>query len=230
MPTLIAERYEVLEALGRHAAGAIYKVRHPLLDSVLVVTVLSGEFTADAERLAHVQRAARAALRLRHDHIVPVLDFGQDEGRYYLVEAFVGGTRLAPGPLPAVDALHVARQLADALAHAHEAGVVHGAIGSACVLVEPGTPPRAFLTGFGLVPAPLAGPDPEAGTVIEARTDVFALGLLLYEMLEGKPFFSGSTEETAARLRDAATPLLPTFSRIVPSGVSALVARAIRHA
>lgn len=214
----------MLEELGRSAAGTAYKVRHPLLDSVLAVTVLSEELTADGGRLAHIQRAVRAAVQLRHDHIVPVLDFGRDDGRYYLVEAFASGKRLdvrEHGPLPPADALNVARQLADALAHAHERGVIHGAITPACVLVEPGSPPRALLSGFVLGAEPRAASAPEVAS--DARSDVLALGLLLYEMLEGRPFFE-------TRLRDDSTPLLPAFSRIVPSGVSALVARAVRHA
>ena len=226
MPTLIAGRYEVLEALDRHAAGAVYKVRHALLDSVLVVTVLAEELTADGDRLARIQRAARAALGLRHDHIVPVLDFGRDDGRYYLVEAFTDASPLdvsAHGPLPPADALHVVRQLADALAHAHDRGVVHGAIAPAWVSVAPGTVPRALLSGFVLGSAPRA---PELSTAIDARTDIQALGLLLYEMLEGRPFVAGTADESG----NGSTQVLPTYSRIVPSGVSALVARAIRHA
>jgi hypothetical protein len=228
MPTLIAGRYEVLEELERRVAGTAYKVRHPLLDSVLAVTVLSEEFTADAGRLAHLQRAVRAALRLRHDHIVPVLDFGRDDGRYYLVEVLPGGKRLDAGgslPLPPADALRVARQLTEALAHAHDHGVVHGAITAASVFVEPGTPLRAVLSGFVLEATAHAACVPEAATTIDVRGDVSALGLLLYEMLEGRPFLSG----TAARPDDASAPPLPTFSRILPSGVSALVARAIRR-
>jgi hypothetical protein len=229
MHTLIAGRYEVLEALTSSAAGTIYKVRHPVLDAVLVVTVLPEGLTADAGRLAQVRRAARAAMQLRHDHIVPVLDFAEDAGRYHLIEAFADARRLdvrEHGPVPPVDALHIARQLASALAHAHERGVVHGAIAPACVLVEPGTPPRALLSGFVLASGVLT-PAPEPGSSTDVRDDVRALGLLLYEMLEGRPFFSGTAEEIEA-LRDGSTPLLPTFSRIVPSGVSALVARAIR--
>src|SRR6266404_3770935 len=87
--TVIAGKYEVLEELGDGAAGTAYKVRHALLDTLLSVTVLPAALTDDPRQVALVQDAVRQAFGLRHDHIVPVLDFGEEGERYYLVEAFV---------------------------------------------------------------------------------------------------------------------------------------------
>src|SRR5881396_1456938 len=151
--TLIAGRYEVLEELDDGPAGTTYKVRHALLGNLLSVTVLPAALTDDPPQLALVEDAVRRAMGLRHEHIVPVLDFGEEGGRYHLVEAFVDAEPLERvlgegNPLAPADALHVARQLADALAYAHERGLVHGALTPATVRMHPGAPPRAMLSGF----------------------------------------------------------------------------------
>src|SRR5205814_6343127 len=124
------------------------------------------------------------------------------------------------------DALRLARQVADGLASAHDGGVIHGARCPARVLVT--RDQRALVSGFDLggeVPIGYAAPEQVAGAGADARSDVFALGLLLFELLEGRPFF-GDRDDAK---RDGKEPLLPRFSRIAPSGVPALVARALRR-
>jgi len=235
---LVAGKYEVIEEIGTGAAGTAYKVRHAFLDSLLCLTVLPEQVTDDPAQLARLREAVRRASALRHEHIVPVLDFGQEGDRYYIVEALaedesldrIPRKRLGLGP---AEVLHVARQLAAALDYAHERGVVHGAIAPACVRLQPGAPPRAMLSGFATAPVTVscAYPIPErlAGKEVGPLGDVFALGLLLFEMLEGKPFFTGGEDEIGDVLLRGSGPLVPQFSGIMPTGVSRLVARAIRR-
>ena len=241
--SLIAGKYEVLDEIGRSAAGTTYRVRHAILDSLLTVTVLPAELTEDPHRLSLVEGAVRQASRLRHDHIVPVLDFGREADRYHVVEGLLDGDRLdrvlrEGGSLAPAEALAVARDLADALAYAHERGVVHGALGPDRVWLRPGVPRRAMLCGFATAaalstpsPALLAYAAPErlAGTDPDPGSDIFALGLLIFEMCEGKPFFAGGEDEIRDVLLHGTARLLPRFSRIVPRGISLLVARAIRR-
>ena len=236
--TLIAGRYEVLEELDDGPAGTTYKVRHALLGNLLSVTVLPAALTDDPPQLALVQDAVRRAFGLRHDHIVPVLDFGEETKRHHLVEAFDDAEPLdrvlrEGRPLAPADALQVARQLADALAYAHERGVVHGALAPGTVRIRREAPPRAMLSGFATAAlaarVPYSAPERLTGGGVDPRGDIFALGLLVFEMLEGKRFFGGSDDEVRDILLHGKAPLLPQFSCIVPSGVSGLVGRALRR-
>jgi len=237
-PAIIAGKYEVIEEIGTGGAGTTYKVRHTFLDSLLSLTILPAQVTDDPAQLALVREGVRQVSGLRHEHIVSVLDFGQEGNRYYVVEALVDGEPLdrilreGQGLGPA-EALQVARQLAAALGHAHERGVVHGAIAPPNVRVQRDAPPRAMLSGFATaaVTASLAYPIPErlAGKEVGPPGDVFALGLLLFEMLEGKPFFTGGEDEIRDVLLRGSGPLVPRFSDIMPTGMSRLVARAIRR-
>jgi hypothetical protein len=199
------------------------------------VTTLPPDVHPDA-----VADAVRRASGIRHDAVVPVVDLVRDGERWGVVEAPGDGSKPLDrvlrdtGALPPVEALHVARQLADGLAAAHAGGVVHGAITPANVWIRRGDHPRAALAGFatGAVsppPAAYAPPERIGGDPADARGDVFALGLVLFEMLEGRPFVAGDVETIRATLLDGSGPLLPRFSHIPPAGVPALVARAIRR-
>src|SRR5437899_3119503 len=84
---LVAGKYEVIEEIGTGAAGTAYRVRHAFLDSLLCLTVLPEQVTDDPAQLARLRETVRRASALRHEHIVPVLDFGQEGDRYYIVEA-----------------------------------------------------------------------------------------------------------------------------------------------
>jgi Protein kinase domain len=242
---VIAGKYEVLEELGRSAAGTTYKVRHTLLDSVLRVTVLAVEVTGDEDRLGQLQRRLRDAMPLRHEHLLQVLDFGKEAGRHHVVEEMIQGETLesilsSGVSLPAPTALRIARQVADALTYAHERGVVHGTVTAGNIVVQRGATERAVLGGLALgalaisPSAVLACSAPErlsaGASAADARSDVFALGLLLFEMIEGKGYFAGlSDADIQERLQATAQPLLPQFSTIAPSGVPALIARAMRR-
>ena len=198
------------------------------------VTTLPPDVDAEA-----VADAVRRASGIRHDAVVPVVDLARDGERWCVVEAPGAGEPLDHilrdrGALAPLEALHVARQLADGLAAAHAGGIVHGAITPAEVWLRRGERPRAALAGFatGTLSAPRAAyapPERLRGDAADARGDVFALGLLLFEMLEGRAFLAGDADTIRATLLDGTGPLLPRFSHIPPAGVSALVARAIRR-
>jgi len=247
MRGLIAGKYEVVEEIGQGAAGTTCKVRDKRRGSIVTLRLRPDQGADDPEQRAAVEQRVQLARELRHDHIVPVLGLARQGSQQYVVEEWVDAEPLdhvlrQRRALPPADALHVARQLADALACAHERGVIHGGLTPASVLIRSTVPPRAMLAAFGsadleagraaVPPAllPYAAPERLMGGDLDARIDVFALGLVLFEMLEGRRLFSSADEhELRNLLLDGSGPLLPRFTRILPPGVSALVARMIRR-
>jgi len=245
MREVIAGKYELLEEIGQ-GAGGTYQARDTELDTIVAVTVRSEDVADDPERLARFEGRVHQACELRHEHIVPVLGLARDTKPPLVVEAAIDAPRLEQvlrerGAFSPVDALQVARQLADALAYAHERGVIHGGLTPAAVFIQETVPPRALLAAFGggldggpgAVPPillPYAAPERLKGKEQDARIDVFALGLVLFEMLEGKQFFDGADARALTDLLlGGSAPLVPQFSRILPPGVPALVARMIRR-
>ena len=205
--------YRVGRSLGRGAVATVFEVDG---DRGLAIKLLNAERSARAPLSAErFLREARAASRLDHPNIVRVVDHGtDDEGVPYLVMEQVAGetlaARLEREPLPVEDALRIAAQLAGALAHAHENGVIHRDLKPANVLLEP-DPLEARLVDFGLArdrhdlpltttgalcgtPAYMA-PELVDGVPASSASDVYALGCLLFEMLAGRPPFVGTLPE-----------------------------------
>jgi serine/threonine protein kinase len=199
---------ELLEQLGRGGMGVVYRGRHPHL-GLVAVKVMLGLETEDRLRF---QREAQATARIRSPHVVPVHQVGESEGRPYLVMRLVEGESLAErvrreGPLPETTAARIAAQLASALAAAHGEGVLHRDLKPANVLLnEAGD---ALLGDFGLALLVDRGRLTATGELLGSpnymapeqalgdrerlgpRTDVYALGATLYEMLTGEVPFQG---------------------------------------
>lgn len=199
-------QYEIESLLGRGGMGAVYRGKQAALDRAVAIKLLPAELAADAEFMSRFQREARTLARLQHPGIVAVHDFGQtSQGHLYFVMEFVNGTdlsRLIHGPgINPVQALEVITQICDALQYAHSQGVIHRDIKPANVLIN--TEGRAKLADFGLArptseetasltrsnvvmgtPDYMA-PEQMAGNA-DHRADLYALGVMLYEMLTGQ--------------------------------------------
>jgi serine/threonine protein kinase len=198
---------EVLEVLGRGGMGVVYKGRQPMLDRLVAIKVLRPERRDDGEFQARFVREARTLARLMHPYIVTVFDFGRAGDLFYLVMEYVEGSSLRQlrkgRTLSDRDVLDYAPQIAEALEHAHEAGVVHRDIKPENVLVD--RRGRVRLVDFGL--ATLFGPDapgtpddrrvsgtpgymaPEqitAPETVDHRADIYSAGVVTYEMLTGE--------------------------------------------
>jgi len=226
-PALAMGRYRLGARLGAGGFGAVHAARDERLDRPVAVKVIPAG-GMDPER---AQREARAVARLDHDAIVALFDAGEDDGNRYLVSELVEGRTLAQleaaHELSDRDVLRIGLALADALAHAHERGVIHRDVKPQNVIVPDMPSSRraaAKLTDFGV--AQLAGeetltrtgdvvgtlaymaPEQAAGQPVDERADLYALGLVLYEALAGgNPVSAGSPSATARRIGTRLPPL-----------------------
>ena len=207
----VVDRYRIIERLGQGGMGAVYRVEHTALGREHALKVLRGSmFEGDGTAAARFLREARAASRIRHPSIVDVYDFGHlADGRPYFVMELLSGKSLADlidaDDLEPPRAVALAKQLAEALAAAHERGVIHADITpSNALVVDDGGTPRLKLVDFGL--AELVGeelakddtgyifgtphyvsPEQIRGLPATERTDQYGLGAVLFEMLAGRP-------------------------------------------
>ncbi|TDI37841.1 MAG: serine/threonine protein kinase [Acidobacteria bacterium] len=218
-------RYEILEAIGAGGMGEVYRARDTSLERDIAIKILPDAFSNDPERSSRFEREAKAVSSLNHPHICTLHDIGNDDGiRYMVMELIESETlqsRLARKPLSFEEALEYAIQIADALACAHAAGVVHRDLKPGNVMltksgiklldfglakvqreesgagVDSETPTQQKdLTSQGAVLGTFRYMSPEQleGREIDARTDIFAFGAVLYEMVTGKKAFDGASE------------------------------------
>jgi len=236
-------RYEVLERLGEGGAGVVYRGRQTHLGRFVAIKVLHQGTASSAEWRRRFQREAIALSVLAHPNVVPVTDFGVDHGVAFLVMELLEGQTLGDlikkGPLPFWRALEIGRQTLRVLAFSHLKGVVHCDLKPNNVFLQalPDKADHVRLLDFGMAkfvedssssrdeaelvraglrlgtPAYMS-PEQVNGTPTDARTDVYAAGLLLFELLAGRrPFVTDSTE---GYLRAHLTAPVPSLARVRP--------------
>jgi serine/threonine protein kinase len=221
-----ADRYEIEGLIGEGSFARVYEARHALLSRRFAVKVLRGDASIDPKHRLRFLREADTAARLRHEHLVGVVDVGEtDDGLLYIVMDLVPGVDLASlietdAPFSSARTLRIFCQLATALAHAHDRGLVHRDLKPANVIVEivDGAREHARIVDFGLaLPDPGAGndrlttvgmmvgtpayvsPEQALGMAIDHRADLYALGACLYEALAGAMPFDGTPVEVVQR-------------------------------
>ncbi|MHB0973694.1 MAG: serine/threonine-protein kinase [Thiobacillus sp.] len=237
-------RYEILDEIGQGAMGTVHRARDPLIErTVAIKTVPIAQLQqegADAE--ARFLREAQSAGRLSHPNIVTIYDVGEADGLAYIAMEYLPGTTLRDlmnkGPMPLDLALDTAMQMAEALAFAHEHGVIHRDIKPANVVVT-GRRGRIKLTDFGIahlvnsdrtaigqiLGSPrYMSPEQAMGRDLDGRSDIFSLGAVLYEMLTGRYAFDGdSLPMIVYRVINEAPVPASTLRPQLPAGVASLL-------
>jgi eukaryotic-like serine/threonine-protein kinase len=249
LPPVLAGRYEVEEELGAGGMASVWRATDRVLGRPVAVKVLHGHLAEKPSSVERFQREAVSSARLAHPNIVNVFDTGEEEGVSYIVMEHFAGETLSDlldrhGSLDVHRAVDIELQVLAALAAAHEAGTIHCDVKPGNILVaEDG---RIKVTDFGIAKAmyldgadvtstgsvlgsvPYLSPEQVQGGELDGRSDLYAAGVVLYEMLTGRRPFSAPTDLATAMMRLTTQPLAPRACRAgIPKAVEGVVLRAM---
>ena len=256
---VLAGRYRLRRLIAKGGMAEVWEAVDDILGRPVAVKILHSHLAADESFRERFRREAIAAARLAHPNVVATFDTGTDAGVTFIVMELVEGPTLRQilnetGPMAPARTVHIGAQVADALHYAHRAGVVHRDVKPANILIcpdgrvkvadfgiakaveesEPDRPsPSEALTGTGSIigTAQYLAPEQVDGRAVDGRTDVYALGVVLYEMMCGRPPFTGDTDMAVALKHITTNPPAPGVVRPgVPRALEELVLRAMAKA
>jgi eukaryotic-like serine/threonine-protein kinase len=212
MTEVIAERYELEELVGRGGMSSVYRAKDRLLERTVAIKLLHEHYSRDDDYVERFRREARAAARLSHPNIVTVIDRGEADGRQFIVFEYIDGQNLkqlveSKGRLPVRTTLELGIEIGRALAFAHESGLVHRDVKPQNVLLGNGD---VKVTDFGIArsgdvkegltqtgtvlgTSDYIAPEQASGQPVSVLSDVYSLGVVVYELLAGEPPYSGES-------------------------------------
>jgi serine/threonine-protein kinase len=225
--TVLAKRYRIVGLLGRGGMGEVYRADDLKLGQPVALKFLPQAVQRDQARLDRFLNEVKTALKVSHPNVCRVHDIGEVEGQHYLSMEYVDGEDLASllrriGRLPQDKAVQIARQLCAGLAAAHEQGILHRDLKPANVMIDGRG--RAKITDFGLasLAAGIEGeevragtpqymsPEQHAGKEVNVRSDIYSLGLVLYELFTGKRAFEAASPPEIRKLQEESSPATPS--------------------
>jgi serine/threonine-protein kinase len=244
---IIADRYRVVALAGRGGMGEVYRAEDLKLSQIVAIKFLPARLSQDASALARFHSEVRIARQVSHPNVCRVFDIGDADGVPFLTMEYVDGEDLASlvrriGRLSGDKAIEIARQTCAGLAAAHERGVIHRDLKPANLMLD-GTG-KIRITDFGLasIAASLEGADVKAGTPaymapeqlegreVTPKSDLYSLGLVLYEILTGKRAFDASTLPELMKQREKASPASPSsIVRDLDPVVERVILRCLEH-
>ncbi|KHF30833.1 Serine/threonine-protein kinase PrkC [Anoxybacillus sp. BCO1] len=239
-------RYKILQLIGGGGMANVYLARDMILDRDVAVKVLRLDFVNDELFIKRFRREAQAATSLNHENIVTIYDVGEDDGIYYMVMEYVRGCTLKQyiqqrAPLPVQEALRMMDELTGAIAHAHQNGVIHRDIKPQNILVaEDGT---IKITDFGIAVALSSttitqtnsvlgsvhylSPEQAKGGMATEKSDIYSLGIVMFELLTGQLPFSGeSAVAIVLKHLQTETPSVRRWNPNIPQSVENIVLKA----
>lgn len=248
--TIFHDRYQILDILGSGGTSVVYKAKDTILNRLVTIKILREQLDTDSKFLNRFRNEAQAVAKLSHPNIVSIYDVTFSGGLHYLVMEYVEGQSLKEyldknAPLPVDEALNIFQQLLQALQHAHENNVIHRDIKPHNILLD--TKHNVHVTDFGL--AVNAGdlamdnkgsdimgsiyymsPEQIKGESVTVATDIYAAGVLLYEMLCGRRPFNGETAVEIARQHLKGSCIPPhKINPAVSTELSSLIMKAMRR-
>jgi serine/threonine protein kinase len=226
---LLNDRYQLLQAFGTGGMAVVYRARDQMLERTVAIKILREDFSRDSAFRERFRQEAKAAANLSHPNIVTVHDFGLDMGRLFIVMEYVPGTDLKTlmrqrGRFSVDEAIPLMVQACAGIGYAHRAGLVHCDVKPHNMLVTPDQ--RLKVTDFGIARALSSiqtdeqsdvvwgspqyfAPEQASGLAPSPASDVYSLGVILYEMLTGQLPFKSDSPETLAQLHQNAIPIPP---------------------
>lgn len=227
MSTLLGNRYELIERIGDGGMAEVYRAHDKMLDRFVAVKILHPQFTSDEAFVKRFRREAQGAAKLSHPNIVSIYDVGDCDGKYYIVMEYVKGETLKDkikreGPLPINTALQIAEEIASALENAHANNLVHCDIKPHNILINEAG--HVKVADFGIARATSSStitytgsvvgsvhyfsPEQAKGHTISPKSDIYSLGIVMYEMVTGQVPFNGETAVSIAikHLQEAPIP------------------------
>ena len=247
MSTLLDNRYELIERIGDGGMAEVYRAHDKMLDRFVAVKILHPQFTSDESFVTRFRREAQGAAKLSHPNIVSIYDVGSCDGKHYIVMEYIKGETLKDkikreGPLPIDTTLRIVQEIAGALENAHANNLVHCDIKPHNILINESG--HVKVADFGIARATSSStitytgsivgsvhyfsPEQAKGHTISPKSDIYSLGVVMYEMLIGQLPFTGETAVSIAikQLQDA--PIAPHELRAdIPSFVEAIVLKAM---
>jgi serine/threonine protein kinase len=231
--------YKILDRIGAGGIGEVYRARDTRLGRTVAIKVLKADIADEPNLRARFLQDARAASALSHPNIAALYEIGEDQDRLFLVFEYVPGETLkhviAGRPLNPRRAIDRAVQVADALADAHAHDIIHRNITSDDIIITPKG--NAKILDFGLAAWTAAGaesdqaaymsPEQALGEPVDHRTDIFSLGIVMFEMLTGRLPFGGATPAEVAQMAQSPAPAPSAVNKSVPAELDAIVGSAL---
>jgi serine/threonine-protein kinase len=247
-PRTYSGRYELTHLIARGGMAQVYRAMDRQLERPVALKVLFPELSVDRTFVERFRREAQAAANLSHPNIVPVFDWGEDDGSYFIVMEYVEGRPLSavlrdPQRMPPRQIATIGAGVAAALAFAHRHGVVHRDVKPGNVLITPdgdvkvtdfgiaramNTEESLTQTGAVMGTAAYFSPEQAEGKGVDSRSDIYSLGVVLYEMAVGRPPFTGDSPVAVASKHVRDMPVLPREANpTVPPALEAVIMKAM---